>query len=1026
MKTARSKLLLAMAGGAAVVYAAIGASASTGAGIYPPARQMATTQKLATIKPNPTNSLDCNGYSKLYKPVKPGLKALCADPKAIDNGGYYSPSRSSGRFYDNGHYVGHDEPSVKFISSASGSGNTQTYFMQLPNDPTAQPTTSPTGTTTSNQAELTPAFWFGLPLCDSNSWPTAAGTRNDGAGGFHNCTPNSDANAPTPSQPGQTGGGSAVLELQFYPPGYGPSFDGISCDPTKYCAALNIDSFEAMCSASTCNANPNCAEPVNYAFLTLDGVPTGPPSPQLNAYSTFSANTDTLKMSQSDSVRVSVFDTAHGIETKVDDLTTGTAGFMIASASNGFMQTDPSTCNGTPYDFHAEYDTAKQGNIVPWTALEFGVLVSNELGHFEPCSSLTNPLPYTANFSPSGDVFQDNSAAQTCNGSFEAQNSGSSTGEFCDTTTQVCTGRTQLQTSCSSTSQSHCEGSDYPCFASGSRTVIVNGVSQTWSWPVSGCLAAYFQNGDLDFDGTSYIPDWADGTNTHPTSFRFLGPFDAGGNPYPTTQFETNVPGSEAICNFFNGAGCIVPPACCGATAFYPFWSLENTQGVSGVSPTVPLACIWNFGNDNNGVTTNDFNKDQQYGSVSSFFPGTLISSPAPNPAVSTPCPTLNESQTAPAPPAISSVSPTHGLVPVSLKVTVSGSNFSGTFGTVPSAYSVQSVHVGTAVISTVCSDPANPAVKPCFNVDSTTLLTVWVPTAPGGTVADITATNAGGTSVTSAADQFRYLPFDQLLVMDAYGALHSIPASGSTPALFGTFRIARAVAMLPNGTGGYILDGWGGPHPFGTALPTNGAAYWPGWDIARGIVLVPDGIGGAIGGYVLDGWGGMHPFGIGGNALPRKITVGPFWNGWDIARGVVINRAGDGGYILDGWGGIHPFAVLGAAVPAAITVQAYWSGFDIARSITLGADNASGYTLDGWGGIHPYGTGSNQPPPVAISGYWNGWDIARAIVIQPGQTAQGWTLTTWGSLHPFGGAAPLDTGAGTPGQDINRALAVH
>ena len=1023
MKTARSKLLLAMAGGAAVVYASIGVPAVTGAGVYTSAAHPASAKTLASVKPNPSNSLDCNGYSKLYKPVKPGIKALCADPKAIDNGGYYSQSRSSGRFYDNGHYVGHDEPSVKFISSAPGSGNTQTYFMQLPNDPTAQPTTSPTGTTTSNQAELTPAFWFGLPLCDSNSWPTASGTRNDGAGGFHNCTPNSDSNAPTPNQLGQTGGGSAVLELQFYPPGYGPSFDGISCDPTKYCAALTIDSFEVTCSASTCTANPNCTEPINYAFLTLDGAPTGPPSPQLNSYSTFSANSDTLKMSQHDSVRVSIFDTAHGIETKVDDLTAGTTGFMIASASNGFMQTDPSTCNGTPYDFHAEYNTAKQGNIVPWTALEFGVLISNETGHFEPCSAgLSNQRPYTGTFSPSGDTFADNSAFQTCGGSFETQGGGTAN-ESCNTTTFVCTGNTQGNVACTSLT-THCEASDYPCFQAGSRTVTVNGVNQTWTWPVAGCIANVDQNGDLDFDGSSYIADWADGTSNHPTSAKFLGPFDAAGNTYTSTQFETNVPASEENCNFGTGSGCVVPPP--GPNAFYPFWSLENTQGLSGVSPSVVGACVWNFGNTAAGLTMNSFGGDAQYGTQSSFFPGTLISSPTANPAVSTPCPSLNEAQTAPAPPVISGISPSHGLVSVSTKVTVAGSNFSGTFGTVPTAYTVQAVHVGTAAINTVCSNPANPAVTPCFNVDSTTQLTVWVPTAAAGTVADITATNPGGTSVTSAADQFSYLPFAQLVVMDAYGALHSIPASGSQPALFGSFRIARAVALLPNGTGGYILDGWGGPHPFGSALPTNGAAYWPGWDIARGIVLVPNGSGGATGGYVLDGWGGMHPFGIGTNSPPPKIAVGPFWNGWDIARGVVINTAGTGGYILDGWGGVHAFAATGAAVPATITVQAYWSGFDIARSITLGADNASGYTLDGWGGIHAYGTGSNQPSVSSISGYWNGWDIARAIVIQPGQPTQGWTLTVWGSLHPFGGAAFVNTGAGTPGQDINRALAVH
>ena len=1019
MKTARSKLLLAMAGGAAVVYAAIGVPTSTGAGIYTSAGHAATTQKLASVTPNPTNSLDCNGYSKLYKPVKPGLKALCADPRAIDNGSYYSRSRSAGRFYDNGHYVGHDEPSVKFISSASGSGNTQTYFMQLPNDPTAQPTTSPTGSTTSNQGELTPAFWFGLPLCDSNSWPTAAGTRSDGAGGFHNCTPDSDANAPNPGNPGNTGGGSAVMELQFYPPGYGPSFDGISCDPTKYCAAINIDSFEATCSASTCSANPNCAEPVNYAFLTLDGVPTGPPSPQLNAYSTFSANTDTLKMSQSDSVRVTIFDTAHGIETKVDDLTTGTAGFMIASASNGFMQTDPTTCNGNPYDFHAEYNTAAQGNLVPWTALEFGVLISNETGHFEPCSAgLSNQRPFTATFSPSGDTFADNSAFQTCSGTFETQG-GAATSEFCNTNTFVCSGNTEGNVPCSQVTN-HCEASDYPCFQAGSRTVTVNGVNQTWTWPVTGCIANVDQNGDLDFDGSSYIADWADGTANHPTSLKFLGPFDASGNTYTSTQFETNAPASEEHCNFSTFSGCVVPPP--GPNAFYPFWSLENTQGLSGVSPSVVGACVWNFGNTSAGVTMNSFGGDAQYGTQSGFFPGTMISSPAANPAVNLPCPTLNESQTAPAPPVISSVSPSNGLFSASTKVTVAGSNFSGT---VPTAYTVQSVRVGSTSFSTICSNPATPTVKPCFTVNSPTQLTVWVPTASPGTV-DITATNPGGTSATSAADRFTYLPFTQLYVMDAYGALHSVPASGSLPAQW-NFKIGRAVVLLPNGTGGYVLDGWGGIHPFGAALGTHGGMYWRGWDIARGIVLVPDGLGGASGGYVLDGWGGMHPFGVGNSAPPPSITVGPFWNGWDIARGVVINSAGTGGYILDGWGGIHPYAASGAPIPGNPTVFGYWSGWDIARSITLGPDGADGYVLDGWGGIHPYGIDSGHAPPApATFTYWRGWDIARSVVVQPGQISQGWTLDGWGGVHGFGGAPSWDTGASTPGQDINRALAVH
>jgi hypothetical protein len=42
------------------------------------------------------------------------------------------------RFSDNGHYVGHDEPSLQFISSEPGSGNNMSYFLSnasLPRSP---------------------------------------------------------------------------------------------------------------------------------------------------------------------------------------------------------------------------------------------------------------------------------------------------------------------------------------------------------------------------------------------------------------------------------------------------------------------------------------------------------------------------------------------------------------------------------------------------------------------------------------------------------------------------------------------------------------------------------------------------------------------------------------------------------------------------------------------------------------------------------------------------------------------------
>jgi hypothetical protein len=55
----------------------------------------------------------------------------------------------------------------------------------------------------------------------------------------------------------------------------------------------------------------------------------------------------------------------------------------------------------------------------------------------------------------------------------------------------------------------------------------------------------------------------------------------------------------------------------------------------------------------------------------------------------------------------------------------------------------------------------------------------------------------------------------------------------------------------------GYVLDGYGGLHTVGSLPKASGGPYWPGWDIARGIAAYPNGFGG----YELDAFGGLHPF---------------------------------------------------------------------------------------------------------------------------------------------------------------------
>ena len=81
------------------------------------------------------------------------------------------------------------------------------------------------------------------------------------------------------------------------------------------------------------------------------------------------------------------------------------------------------------------------------------------------------------------------------------------------------------------------------------------------------------------------------------------------------------------------------------------------------------------------------------------------------------------------------------------------------------------------------------------------------------------------------------------------------------------------------------MLDAYGGLHSYGTALTFKATAYWHGWDIARDFAFLPD----STGGYVLDGYGGLHGFSVNGAALPPVAKTSAYWHGWDIARKVVI-----------------------------------------------------------------------------------------------------------------------------------------
>jgi len=466
-------------------------------------------------------------------------------------------------------YVGHDEPSAVFYSNVPGSGNHMTYSLRLPHDPSPA---NPNKPGKSYEFQLNGAIWLGMALCDTQSYPEQVST----------CTPDSDTNivdpAVSPNHPG-----TAFLELQFYPPGWVPwptwqvAVGASACDPTRWCAAMNIFSL-AEDPVNGTALNPTCAaktglEYVNYAFVTKNGIPTAPPNPVDSTTATFTPvpNKD-LFMNSGDNLKVSLKDTPNGLQAVINDHTSGQKGSMTASAANGFgqVQYDPTgtSCVNLPYDFHPMYSTSSEQTRVIWAAHTYNIAFTSEIGHFENCNG-PNPIPATPfGLDASGNPI-------TCPaGNTEGFGNGTSA----------------------------TDGDDAFCFP-GTEALRIH---------INGCTDT-----NTGFDSLGYQPVWPDGNRAlHPQPIQFSSPRTGAGDSvnYSRTAFEADLPRIEGTCNRSTGAGCTLTPTTDKGTpaAFYPFFSAFQNGAPNGQSKG---RCMWGFGNDLPGATT-DFGRNAQYGSL--------------------------------------------------------------------------------------------------------------------------------------------------------------------------------------------------------------------------------------------------------------------------------------------------------------------------------------------------------------------------------------------------------------------------
>ena len=265
--------------------------------------------------------------------------------------------------------------------------------------------------------------------------------------------------------------------------------------------------------------------------------------------------------------------------------------------------------------------------------------------------------------------------------------------------------------------------------------------------------------------------------------------------------------------------------------------------------------------------------------------------------------------------------------------------------------------------------------------------------TTPGDVTVTLTVTGVGGTN--SSSQVIHVLPATARTggySLDGFGGLHafSIGTTPTAPEVHGTaywpnWDIARGVAVLPDGSGGYTLDGYGGLHRFrigagGTPPLTKNGPYWPGWDAARGVALMPNGHGG----YLVDLFGGIHRFRIGASALPPRTHGSPYWNGDDRARGITILPDGTGGYVVDRDGNLHAFAVgTNAAPPSPTNVWSATPGRPV-QGVALLPTATGGYTIDGTGVIHRFAVVTNAPATHGVT-TWPAWDIVRDVAVLPG-----------------------------------------
>jgi hypothetical protein len=313
-------------------------------------------------------------------------------------------------------------------------------------------------------------------------------------------------------------------------------------------------------------------EPFNFAFITLDGKPQGPPSPLFQTtQDTFTPHRGrTLFMNAGDTVTVDLRDTASGLRVSLNDLSSDTSGSMTASPANGFQQVifDPNAalCSSRPYAFHPMYSTSSEHTRVPWAAHSYNIAFSDEIGHFEYCPKVD----------------------------------GTDIGTF------TCVSATTASDPAGTDADDH----DGNCAPASASTRV----------RISGCTGT-----DDDFDSPAYHTVWPGSTHDlarerrlDPNPVRFTSPLFNGNRNYARVAFEADLAAIEGAqgCNRLSATNCTNPPR---GAEFYPIFTTTRSlhanlggdeqrgQDIQQGNDDRRSSCAWQFGGAFLPGTTNTF-----------------------------------------------------------------------------------------------------------------------------------------------------------------------------------------------------------------------------------------------------------------------------------------------------------------------------------------------------------------------------------------------------------------------------------